>query len=174
LPDDGTGVRKVGLTRGMVALVDAGDYERVAKFNWYAFPSNPPGRFYAVRGANVGGRYRNIFLHQEVTGIEARRVDHANHDGLDNRRENLRICGHHENMRNRRKLAKKTSKYKGVSFNKEQGLWWARISIGALNPKTGKRRQIVVCRSESELKAAAAYDRAAREHFGEFALTNGV
>jgi hypothetical protein len=174
LPDDGSGFRSIVLTRGLVALVDHEDYARLGQYNWHAFPGTSPGTFYAVRGAIVDGKYKNVFLHNEVMGVvEVGMVDHVNHDGLDNRRGNLRMCARHENMRNRTKRNGKTSYFKGVSLKRDRGLWEAKIAAGQLRPD-GKRKQIHLGYFKSELDAASAYDRAAREHFGAFAVLNGV
>src|SRR5690606_41001014 len=56
-------------------------------------------------------------------------VDHINHDVLDNRKSNLRLCYHIDNMKNREKKNKKTctSKYKGVHWYKKYSLWVSRI-----------------------------------------------
>jgi hypothetical protein len=167
------GIRAIGLTRGHVALVDEADYERLSRFNWYAFPSTVG--IYAVRGTRVGGKYRNIFLHQEVLGVfEANRIDHKNQDGLDNRRENLRLCERFENMRNRRKVKAKTSAYKGVYWKKRANCWESRACIGDLTGRGKKRKQLVLGRFQDEIEAARAYDRAAVRHFGSFAVLNGV
>lgn len=176
MPDDGSGVRQIPLTRGLVALVDAADFELVGNYNWHAVPSNPPGRFYAVRGTRVGGKYRNIFMHNQLMGVEpsiAKAVDHKNHDGLDNRRENLRISDRYQNMRNRRKLKPGTSKYKGVCFVSTMQTWEAKIAAGPVQ-RNGKRKQLLLGRFSSEAEAARAYDAAATEHFGEFAVLNGA
>lgn len=174
IPDDGSGVRKIGLTRGLVAIVDAEDYERVAEFNWYAVPSDPPGGFYAVRGTRIGGKYRNVFMHNELLGIQSGgslEVDHKDHDGLNNRRDNIRLVERFQNMRNRRKLTAKTSAFKGVYWKKANLIWEARIAAGVMLP-SGKRKQLILGQFRSETDAARAYNDAAVEHFGEFAVLN--
>lgn len=100
-------------------------------------------------------------------------VDHINHDTLDNRKSNLRICTQSENMCNsfKRKTyrgKKTTSQYKGVNwandakFSKNQ--WRAYITIN------GKRCPLG--RYYSEKMAAYAYDCAAKQNHGEFASLN--
>lgn len=72
-------------------------------------------------------------LHRHIMGLlsgDARIVDHINRNPLDNRRENLRVCSHAENLRNRgRCIASTGSKYvttyKGISFNRENLKWKA-------------------------------------------------
>jgi hypothetical protein len=89
-------------------------------------------------------------------------VDHINHNGLDNRKENLRFCNNRQNHQNG--LIKKTSKapYKGISDH--DGTWEATITVN------GKRLWLGAF-GTPEL-AACAYDNAAQKHFGQFACTN--
>jgi hypothetical protein len=91
-------------------------------------------------------------------------VDHWNRDGLRNTRRNLRLATRSQNNANRRKQAGCSSGYRGVSWSKHASKWKAQISID------GK-----VCflgYFASEVRAALAYDTAARERFGEFANCN--
>lgn len=74
---------------------------------------------------------------------------------MDNRRENLRVCTQAQNIRNRNKLRKaKTSKFKGVSWDKRRGLWLARIGTG-----NGKLKNLG--RFKTEEAAARAYNESA-------------
>ncbi len=84
---------RIPLTRGQFALVDDEDLPLVLGQRWYANRSST-GQYYAINGQRLG-------MHRLITncpkGLE---VDHINHDTLDNRRSNLRVCTHKENMRN--------------------------------------------------------------------------
>ncbi len=102
------------------------------------------------------GRLASVIM-KPAMGLQ---VDHINHDTLDNRRENLRICTEQQNKMNRRPERGAMSKYKGVC------------------PKKGKWRA-VLCRKElgmfdTEIEAAIAYNNAAFEKFGEFAYLNNI
>lgn len=75
--------------------------------------------------ATVSGSLE-LILHRLI--MSARRfqiVDHINHDGCDNRRENLRFCTQQENCHNSKSRKNTSSQFVGVSFNKALGLWEA-------------------------------------------------
>jgi len=91
-------------------------------------------------------------------------VDHINHNGVDNRRVNMRNCTTMQNAWNSKPEKGATSPYKGVSWCKAMRQWEVAITV------KGKRRQIGFF--EDEIEAAKAYDRAARQHFGQYAYLN--
>jgi len=92
-------------------------------------------------------------------------VDHINHNGLDNRKANLRFATPQQNTWNRRCLSRcKGTKYIGVSWDKQSRKWRVRILVD------GKSRFLGYFEDEKE--AAKAFDRAAKEHRGEFAFLN--
>jgi len=78
--------------------------------------------------------------------------------------DNCRWATREQQMRNTRKRRGGSSQYKGVSFIKATGRW------RALAMKGGVSHHIGVFDSEND--AAAAYDRWAKENFGEFASLN--
>jgi len=89
-------------------------------------------------------------------------VDHKDLNGLNNRRENLRLSNPLTSSRNRKKHFNSSTDYKGVST--EDGRFRARIKVNG--------KQIGLGSYMTPELAAAAYDEAAIEHYGEFALTN--
>jgi hypothetical protein len=92
-------------------------------------------------------------------------VDHASGDRLNNRRSNLRIATHTQNMRNTRLKVTNSSGFKGVTTTAE-GRWRARITVDRVEIRLGN--------FDTREEAAAAYDAAARLHHGEFASPNGA
>lgn len=97
-------------------------------------------------------------MHTFLTGW--RRTDHKNRDGLDNRRENLREATDSLNNVNRRKMSKHP--YKGV-FRQTNGRWAARVGSGS---------EFYLGTFDTIEEAAMAYDVAAKQRYGEFALLN--
>jgi hypothetical protein len=91
-------------------------------------------------------------------------VDHIDHDGLNNTRNNLRLCTPRQNRYNLPPLPNGTSKYKGVHWSKSRRKWRVGIKCGPNAYHIGFFK--------SEIQAAKAYDKAAKEFFGEYAYLN--
>jgi len=116
-----------------------------------------------VKGKRV--KRKTIMMHRFILNAPRHLVvDHINHNGLDNRKSNLRLCTRAENSRNRRSFNNKSSRYKGVSWDKQRKLFLAAIRCNGKYYNLG--------RFKSETAAAKAYDKKTRELFGEFAYLN--
>lgn len=173
-------MKEIKLTQGYVAIVDDEDYELINQFNW--FPSKSGNIVYAGRRATKNKKRYNIQMHRLIMGLESGCkliVDHINHNGLDNRKENLRVCTQQLNTRNSRKRKDCHSKHKGVGRKRDSYLskttnkityypykWSATIHVNGSNIYLGDFKL--------EEDAARAYNEAAIKHFGEFALLNKV
>jgi hypothetical protein len=96
--------------------------------------------------------------------LEGYEIDHKDGDGLNNQRYNLRVTTHTQNMKNQRLRSNNTSGYKGVTWHKGAGKWYAQIQVD------GKRTYLGLFTILED--AARAYDTAALEHYGEFARLN--
>lgn len=163
-------MREIELTQGQVAIVDESDYEQLSCFKWYAKWDSHTRSYYAARNApNLDGRRGTIRMHRELCGLHAgdsRQVDHANHNTLDNRRSNLRIAEHAENVQNRNRYRNGSSGFKGVSLNRRLAKWVAYINVNKARKHLGY--------FATPERAAAAYNEAAIKHHGAFALLNSL
>jgi hypothetical protein len=151
--------RRIPLTRGKFAIVDWGDYYRLSQFRWHAVFNSKT--FYAARIE----RGKTIKMHREIMGAPKDLVvDHVDRDGLNNRRGNLRLCSAAENGRNTGSSARGTSKYKGVHWHKGARKWAAAIQYN--------KKVYHIGYFGDEVEAAEAYDKKAREFFGEYGYLN--
>jgi hypothetical protein len=103
-------------------------------------------------------------MHTDILGTppDGMVIDHINGDPLDNRKSNLRFATYQQNHWNSKKT--KGTKYQGVSFVKQIGLWQARIRHEGIYVHLGYHR--------SAEDAARAYDFVAIRLQGEFAYLN--
>lgn len=148
---------KVGL--GKQTLVDCEDYEKYCN---YKLGMSTAGGYATIRIGGVTEKLHRLILEAKKGEV----VDHINHNKLDNRKCNLRICTRAQNNYNRQKYPSKShSQYKGVTLN-NGGNFAANISI---NNKTFNIGVYL-----TEVEAAIAYNKVASSTFGEFALLNNI
>lgn len=144
---------------GLVTLVDDDVYEWAIELELY------PNRLRHVWYARVPNKYgAPHLLHSRIMGVSG--VDHINHDGLDNRRKNLRPATASQNGANRRRIASGgTSRFKGVYYDSTYHTWRAHIR------KDGHK----ISRTfRDELTAARWYNDQATRLFGEYAFLNEI
>jgi DNA-binding CsgD family transcriptional regulator len=140
---------------GEVILIDAADVDLVRDYVW-TVRRGPFGHQYA----QASWKTKKVLLHRLIMNPGAdQSVDHINNNGLDNRRCNLRLCTHAENMRNRKKHKNNSSGFKGVY--PEGNRWSARIT------SNGVRHNLGVFETREE--AHAAYVAGAQRLHGAFA-----
>jgi hypothetical protein len=153
-------MKEIKLSQGKVALVDDGDFEWLNQWRWAAHKNGYV--FYVVRVVYTPTP-KTIQIHRLITNApKGMVVDHINGDGLDNRRENLRLCTVAENNKNRRRNSNNTSGYKGV----RRDTYKYKAAIKSEN------KLIHLGMFSSPEDAARAYDKAAKEIFGKFAKLN--
>ena len=145
------------------AMVDDEDYDYLMQWNWRAFNATKD-IFYAVRSFRDKRTKSNttIKMHRLILGLTNPKilVDHINHDGLNNQRNNLRAVNHQQNNVNRR--SRGVYKYLGVSF--QYNSWRGRVKFN------GKSFHTPPFKSEED--AARARDILAKKLHGEFANLN--
>lgn len=146
----------VPLTQGKVAVIDADLAPVIGRWNWHAQKA-PGGLWYASR-TDGKAAHRNRLLHREIMGAQPGQiVDHADGDGLNCRRKNMRFSTHQENARN--STSRRVGLPKGVvayggGYGAVIGLDGGRYHVGGW------------CETAEE--AAAIYEAFARAIFKEF------
>ena len=157
-------MKTIELTQGKMAMVDDEDFEWLNQFKWHA-AQRSGGLIYAQ--GQVDGKHQ--LMHRVImTTKSGQEIDHINGDGLDNRRDNMRVCSHQQNLANSKISKTNKSGYKGVHLMKvshnSPRPWRAQILVDG---------EIISLGSfSSPVEAAIAHDLAAIEFNGLFARLN--
>lgn len=156
--------RQILLTQGKSALISDEDYERISQHGWWAAKNS--GTWYAIRhDRDADGKRLTVIMHRVILGApDEVEVDHIDGDGLNNVRQNLRLCTTEQNQYNRGPSRTNTSGFKGVCWHKGNKRWMATIRH--------KGKRIFLGYRLTPEQAARLYDAAARELHGNFARLN--
>ena len=104
-------------------IVDAEDVDRVSKFKWHTYVNH--GNTYAKKS------HPTMTLHKFILNApDGSVIDHINGNGLDNRKENLRIVSHRVNRQNSKKH--RDGHPLGCYFHKSHNKWMARIKVNGV------------------------------------------
>lgn len=133
------------------------DFDDMDKFQGRSWSVNKGG--YAKAHAGVGAEAQTIYAHRLVMPGHAM-LDHRNGNKLDCRKSNLRPCTPGENEANK---PPRPGSFKGVT-KARSGRWRAHCQCKGVNYGLGTY--------DTELEAAIAYDKKAKELWGEFAYQN--
>ena len=146
------------LTCGAQVLLDDEDYERLPKTGWYLSKKeiHNPNTDYVVH--DIYGK-----MHRWVLGIkpneqENKVVDHINHNGLDNRKENLQLVSTSQNKRNITTQYPNKLHYTGISLETNQN----------------NRNRIRAIWSEGEPSKCSDGKRRAKQHSKSFFYDNNI
>lgn len=158
------GIGYIPLTQDQVALVDPEDIDRLSQHNWSAWWSTHTKSYYAVWTSprvRDSGTKEVECMHRVVLGVTDPlvKVDHEDHNTLNNRKYNLRPANNNQNARNARRRKDNKSGVKGVIVRGTKYIALIRVN--------GKRKQLGT-RSTLE-EAAALYAEAAKKEHKEFA-----
>ena len=142
-------MREIPVGKYHSARVDDDNFDSINQYVWsysngYAFMTN-----------RYGDR---ISMHRLVLSLPKHEVDHINHNRLDNRRSNLRLCDHQQNMMNKKIPVNNTTGYKGVY--KRKSSYYSRIMI--------KGRRIYLGTWKTSQEAFMAYCQASKLYHKEF------
>ena len=151
------------ISQGKFALVDRDLYEEVTRTKWQYNKE----RGYVFRTVNRQTESLHQFVMFTVVKEYTGTIDHKNREGVDCRRENLRVATFQQNKANSKSTTGSTSKYKGVRVRKTIHTG---VTIAAQIMVNG--RSIHLGTYDTEQLAADAYDNAAIVFFGDFANLN--
>ena len=155
-------MKRIPLTQGEFAIVSDSDFDWLSKYKW-TYSESRYSTGVAFRSIKINGRWLHAYMHRMIMDAKpGEEVDHINHNRLDNRRENLRICTHAQNNWNKRKTASNSTGYIGI--NKWNNRWRAKIKI--------ESKYLHLGYFDTKEEAAKAYDRAAFFYRGEYAVLN--
>ena len=112
------------------AIVSIEDFDQVCNYSWSKAveKTKTTDLSYAVSSS--------LRMHHLIQGKPEQGfvVDHINHDGLDNRRSNLRFATISQNSQNaRRDKTKDESQYTGVKFDKRRNKWNAQVKLNKIS-----------------------------------------
>ncbi|KKN71924.1 hypothetical protein LCGC14_0415700 [marine sediment metagenome] len=152
-------VQQIELSNGMFTTVDAGDFKWLNQWKW-SF-----NKGYVIGGHRPEGKNSSpVLMHRVIMDPPNDKfVDHTNHDTLDNRRCNLRVCTKGQNQFNKLPQGG-TSRFKGVSWNEQTSKYKVQIQFQDKKYYPGY--------FINEIEAAITYDLWAIKLFGEFAHLN--
>lgn len=156
-------MKEIKLQRGMVTQVDDEDFDELNQYKWFGHKERTTTYVWRHQYRDVR-QYKKVKMHQQIMGIKG--GDHIDGNGLNNQRHNLRPCTSQENSMNVRPRIGCSSKFKGVSYHKQNDRWRASLTLNSKMISLG-------CHATEEA-AAIAYNNKAIELFGEFARPNVI
>lgn len=163
---------EIQLTKGYSAIVDVIDAD-LAERKWHAKVSAGHVCAAYTQHEHGTGKSHTRFLHQIIMGrvlgrelTRGERVDHINRNALDSRRENLRLATQAKNTFNRSLNRNNHSGYKGVNFHEQAQGWAATINAG--------KKRYGLGMFDTPEQAAIAYNHAAKQYHGDFAVYNDI
>jgi hypothetical protein len=147
----------IPLSMDQVALIDKEDFDKIKDYGWYAHFDKVGKTFYAITRTHG----TNIIMHRLILNApDSLVIDHADHNGLNNRKSNIRVCSQSQNCMNKKVQSNNTSGYRGVSFHKTKNKYQATIMVN--------RKQVYLGTFNTALEASEAYQIAAKKLFGKF------
>ena len=166
-PNDTSQIILIPLSQDYFAIVDEIDADLFFSKWSVKICANDP--YYAIRNIRtVDEKHTTESMHRIILSRKLGRnllknelVDHINGDGLDNRRDNLRVASPSENSRNQRRKSSNKSGFKGVCWHKYTKKWTARITV------EGKQKSLGYFDTPED--AYEAYCKEAIEKYGKYA-----
>lgn len=146
-----------------IALVDDEDYQKISQFTWYLVKVNDLS--YAQRIVLLeSGKRTHVKMHHDIFGkCSGKVLDHANRNGLDNRKQNLRFATRSQNNANARVKTNSKSQVKGCWFNPKTNLWVSWLAFEGKKIYVGKFKNLE--------DAKIAFANKHKQVYGEFSRT---
>lgn len=121
--------------------IDLEDIEKVKPYRWCLYKSLSSDTFYVQ---STGRKYFcRVPLHRFITNCpKGKEVDHINHNGLDNRKSNLKVCTRAENMLNKVMYKNNKSGYRNINWNKSNKVWVVRVKRNNIDKVIGTTTKI--------------------------------
>ena len=136
------------------AKIDIDDIDKVKEYRWGLY-----NRGYVI----CTNKSNKTSLHRFIMNCPKDKVvDHINHDKLDNRKCNLRICTQQQNTINKCKSKVNTSGHTGVSWHKKGNKWQVHICVNNKQMHLGvydDLEEAIKVRKEAEMKYFGEYKR---------------
>lgn len=133
-------------------IIDSEDVDKIKKYKWYLTDSG-----------YVSTKYNglNLRLHRLIMDCPDNMVvDHINHNTLDNRKCNLRICTQQQNSLNKDLMTNNTSGFTGVHFDRKSKNWVAQITYNYKNICLGRfdtKEEAIEARKQAEIDLFGEY-----------------
>jgi hypothetical protein len=143
------------LINGSEVQIDDEDFPEISKYRWRISKSNKTKTY--IKGGPCSAIYMHRFIMQANDGFD---VDHIDGDTFNNKRSNLRICIHSDNLCNSRRRSDNKSGHRGIGYDKKGDRWVAET--------TYRGSRIRIGRYKTKEEAVAKYEEYARELFGVF------
>lgn len=163
-------MKEIQLTRGAIATVSDCDYDYLTNnFKWRLEPSRSTSYASCTHKTEDGVR-RTLKMHRLIMMSIAGPltpdvfIDHIDHNGLNNTRENLRLATNTQNLQCSRIYKNNSTGYRGVSWAPHMNRFVSKIRVN--------KKLLHLGYFDNTIDAAKAYNKAAKEHFGEFASLN--
>ena len=166
-------MKKIKLTQGRYALVDNEDYLYLNRFKWTLNEKkteqsgNTYEYEYACKTIQRNKKQIQVYMFEFlIEAINYECVVFKNKNTLDYRKSNLGLVSYGVRGTMAKKRIGTYSKYKGLTYRPKKKVFEVRICKDKKTYCLGK--------FENEIEGALAYNRKAKELYGEFAYQNNI
>jgi len=150
---DLSGTYGIGYTvKGEAFFFDLEDYDKISNYYWYIDKK----KYVCTREMGVEIKMHRLIMDAK----EGQEVDHVNHINYDNRKSELRIATHNQNMFNKVLYKNNSSGHKGVLWSKRDEKWVARIQVD--------KKQVELGRFTNIDDAVRVREAAEKDYYGEY------